>query len=342
MPFQTPEERAKTRCEVLTRLSHTRHRLTADLPMVEAVDAWLGTRYGIERQLSAIEFDEALAAIPGASARRLSKLNERRNDLYARAASDRALENVNREFFDAFVTRPFSGLLHSMKRTYILDELVALGILVSILDVEGAVLDIGCHVGYHAGWLAHRFGLCVAGVDRSGPAIAAARSTLADVNPTGLSFVHSTAGQFLKANDQQYDLIYNFDGPSMDEAAWKLVSSRLAPGGVLALVGEELAEVPKPSSAVLGSAARHGLLCCLADVVGGWTMDGYEGTTLLVFVKADGPLPVAPDMKDCAAAWNQSGFAAHCNAPETPRERKTQAYFRALYPQDNGLMRPIG
>lgn len=329
MSTQADSTLANTRREALERVCKERHRLSADLREVEAVDDWLGSRYHIRRPLSADEFAHALHALSGPIATRLRDVFDARNAVYSRNAPGRARERSDMALYEAFVDQPYCGLLHSMKRAYILDELVALGTLVNLLAIAGPVLDAGCNIGYHAGWMASRHKLVVTGVDRSKPAVASARRLVQDLSPDVPTFVTADAAVYVREQSDQFDLIYSFDGPPNSAELLQVYAKHLRRGGVLALADPGLLAWLAPSNDTLQRLSALGLQCALSDVVGGWFGDKYEGLTMLVFVKCDDASEPIPEVRNCDAAWNEGGFADYANAASTAPERKTQAYFRA-------------
>ena len=194
------------------------------------------------------------------------------------------------------------------------------------LNIEGPVLEVGCHAGYHALWLASTTGISVTGLDLSKRAVSAASAQSLKLDVSA-KFVASDWRQWKSGHT--FDLIYSVDGPfwfnTYDADVAGLIKTQLVDGGVFFVVGESNA-LPD----VLEIAARYGLSCGMSDVVGGWTGEKFEGAVALVFVKTGEIVAPHPSTFDSDAAWNQGGFASYANAPATQRREKTQSYYRSL------------
>lgn len=302
------------------------HRISMGREVVAAADEFLATHFGIDNPSTPEELLSKLerASLSNPAATKVLKAYQARNIAYGE--SPESHEAVDRRFYDAIAEPPFRGWAHSLKRAFILDSAVCLSWICKALNIDGPVLEVGCHAGYHALWLASATGLSVTGLDLSKRAVSAASAQSRKLNASA-RFVASDWRQW--KGGHTFDLIYSVDGPfwfnTYDADVAGLIKTQLVDGGVFFVVGESNA-LPD----VLEIAARYGLSCGMSDVVGGWTGERYEGAVALVFVKTGEIVAPHPSTFDSDAAWNQGGFASYANAPATQRREKTQSYYRSL------------
>ena len=159
--------------------------------------------------------------------------------------------------------------------------------------------------------------------------LAKAAITFAEMTSAALaSDTKFQAGDWRKLDrDLEFEMIYSVDGPfwfrAYDPGIERLVTQQLKDGGLFVVVGEG-----EPTESRVTLAKRYGLSLAMTDVVGGWLGDRYEGTTLLVFVKAASDGTIGPDLLNVDSAWDTS-FQNYANATSTPWREKTQAFFRS-------------
>jgi len=291
---------------------------------VRTIDAFLANTYGIADPST---FDILSRKLEGVAttdrhAARLLRVLEERNVVYAEQGST---AKVDARFFDLTAVPPYAGWIHELKRACILDAAVALTQLISDLDITGPVLDVGCHVGYHASWLASRTHLPVTGIDRSTRAVALAR-TIAATHAPSASF---EVADFPRVpGTAAFEFVYSVDGPYFFKRGNPQLAAffrdRLVEGGVFAVVGEAW----PPFAAMTTMARELSLYPLLSDVVGGWMGQEFEGMPLLVFLKSSTPLDVSSTLDRFDAVW-ESNFRTYANLTSTSRREKTQAYCRA-------------
>ena len=317
---------AHDRLATLSAACLSPHRIAIGRDVVAAADEFLATHFGIDNPSTPEELLSKLerASLSNSAATKVLKAYEARNRDYGEFPEG-SHEAVDQRFYDAIAEPPFRGWVHSLKRAFILDSAVCLSWVCKALNIDGPVLEVGCHAGYHALWLASTTGLSVTGLDLSKRAILAASAQSRKLNASA-RFLASDWRHW--KGDHTFDLLYSVDGPfwfeTYDADVAGLIKTQLVDGGVFFVVGESNA-LPD----VLEIAARYGLSCGMSDVVGGWTGQTFEGSVALVFVKTGEIVAPHPSTFDSDAAWNQGGFASHANAPTTPLREKTQSYYRS-------------
>ena len=317
---------AHDRLATLSAACLSPHRIAIGRDVVAAADEFLATHFGIDNPSTPEELLSKLerASLSNSAATKVLKAYEARNRDYGEFPEG-SHEAVDQRFYDAIAEPPFRGWVHSLKRAFILDSAVCLSWVCKALNIDGPVLEVGCHAGYHALWLASTTGLSVTGLDLSKRAILAASAQSRKLNASA-RFLASDWRHW--KGDHTFDLLYSVDGPfwfeTYDADVAGLIKTQLVDGGVFLVVGERNA-LPD----VLEIAARYGLSCGMSDVVGGWTGQTFEGSVALVFVKTGEIVAPHPSTFDSDAAWNQGGFASHANAPTTPLREKTQSYYRS-------------
>lgn len=317
----------RDRLALLGATCASRHRIVMNRDVVTAADLFLAAHFGIDNPSSSGELLSRLerAAASSREAKKVLKAVEARNLEYA-GDPQRSHHDVDRLFYDAIAVAPFLGMVHSLKRVFILDAAVCLSWVCKALEIRGPVLDLGCHAGYHALWLASTTGLPVTGLDLSRRAVSGAAEVARKLNAPA-TFVARNWREWTP--DQTFEMIYSIDGPdwfdSYDPHVAELIRTRLSEGGVFLLV-EDQVDLPE----IVGIAGQYGLSCGMSDVVGGWTGEEFLGKAVLVFVKTGDIVTPPPSVWDTGSAWDLGGFASYANAAPVPKREKTQAYFRSL------------
>lgn len=320
MTSMTPADRLR-HCE---RAAADKRSLGLPLADVRRIDSWLRTTWGIAPPAPPSVWDASLERAAGrALSRRYRALHdEQASYLMTGSAIPQVIETA---FYDLIADSRISGIVHSQKRTMILDAGCLLVHLSRMLRIEGRVFDIGCHVGYHASLLAAETGLPVHGIDISTRAIAEA-TRRAKAAPE-LTF-DSTS---LDAPDLRaaFDLAYAVRSLPLTPDTAATVARLLRPGGVAVFLPFE---PPDVDHSTIEKIAATGLGFALCDVVGGWEGPGrsFDAGLAAVFLKGcDRPMigDVAERAQD---TWN-GHFKAYANSPSTQGDEKTQAYCRGYW-----------
>jgi SAM-dependent methyltransferase len=305
------------------RAAGDKRRLGLPLSSVRAFDDYLRAEWKIAPPASPDVWDEQLAEIAGAELfARFRYLHDKQASCISRGKQ--APGETVRRFYDLIADERISGFVHSQKRAYILDAAALLVYLVTGLEVAGLVLDVGCHVGYHAILLGSETGREVQGIDLSAPAIEAARRK----TPAGINVRFDTTPLDAEPFRERFEFVYAFDSVDPTPRNLASLSRVLKPNGVLMLADDfgSFAD-----DRFREGVAAAGLGYGLADVTGGWIGEGrgFESTAVLVLIKGTArPLPQVL-RRQVEEGWEL--FKDYANDPATPWDEKTQAYFRGKY-----------
>lgn len=312
------------RHSILEGIQASPYRLRVQRSIVNELDAFLTDTYGISDPMTTEALYGSLgsASVADKDARRLLRAMEHRNEAHRER---RDVKAADARFYELMAVMPYAGWIHSQKRVYILDAAAALTAVCQRLSITGPVLDVGCHLGYHATWLATHLGLSVTGIDIAKRPIALA-TTLAAKHAGDVTFANADWSNFTSGN--QYELVFSIDGPfwfsKQDDKVARFFSQHLMDGGLFVVVGED----GPPFDVIAATAERYGLRLVLSDVIGGWTGSKFEGLPLLVFLKAENKFAASPSIDHFDGPWD-SRFIAYSNHSKTPWREKTQAYFRS-------------
>lgn len=312
---------AKEREEACQSLAADKRRLGLPLADVRRIDALLADKWGITIPLPVEQWVDRLDELAGEEL--VAEYWELHEQQAMRFASDGPMSvEVETAFYDILADDRISGHVHSQKRTEILDAGCLLVYLVRELCISGPILDIGCHIGYHADILAQETSATVHGIDLSAKAIEAAAAKMR--SSPRLSFAVGSLEQHARA--ESYEFIYAVRSVELDKASARQIYGALKPGGVAAI----LTKGEPDSSQRARRAIRDARLGWgFSDVVGGWVGDGrgYEANPVVVLVKDGSQLIPADFVEQAKSVWNNY-FRDYANGVYTPWAEKTQAYFR--------------
>ena len=316
---------AATRLDTLERLAREK-RLIA-ISSVDQLDLWLRQEFGIV-PVSSLDDWQCCVAASGISDTLYDKfyaLYDKR--IHELEQTNEMSSSLDAEFYELIAQDPLAGLVHSQKRSVILDAAAFLQSLLKHLEVQGRVLDVGCHVGYHAIWLSSQSKVTVVGVDVSSAATAYARKK-ASLLGANASFV---TGDVVSVDfEQSFDLIYAVDSLPVSPKEFSDVvdhlSRTLVPGGCMVVFGSTLHETIC-SPEVHACLNRNVLGFGIGDIVGGATVDGdFAVKQTVVLVKGvENSVPEAI-LGKITSAWGE--FSKYANRSEIAIERKTQAFHR--------------
>ena len=312
---------AKEREEDCQSLAADKRRLGLPLDDVRRIDALLADKWGIAMPLPMEQWDDRLSELAGEEL--AAEYWELHEEQALRYESDAPVPvQLETAFYDILANDCISGHVHSQKRTEILDAGCLLVHLVHELGISGPILDIGCHIGYHADILAQETSAAVHGIDLSAKAIEAAKAKTA--GSPRLSFAAGALEQHAQA--EAYELIYAVRSVELDKASARQIYGALKPGGVAVI----LTQGEPDSSQRARRAIRDARLGWgFSDVVGGWVGQGrgYEANPVVVLIKDGSQLIPADCVEQAESVWKEY-FSDYANAADTPWAEKTQAYSR--------------
>ena len=239
----------------------------------------------------------------------------------------REYEAAEKRFWDLISEDPLLGMVHSQKWPFIFDAAALVTALGRGMPADAFVLDVGCHGGYHALWLAKVLGCQVKGIDACRPAVRYARGKgkAHGLTPRPLSY---DAMDFPREKPRETaSLLLCIDGPlGIDSQAFTAAASVLCDDGRFVWIGGANGlEAAELRAALDGT----GLTLELADVLGGW--DGLAYGANLVLVMRRGANAQVPDdvMAQAQSIWEEA-FKHYANAPGRLPEEKTIGHFRTM------------
>ena len=312
----------QSREDVCRKIVQDKLLLALPFAQVIAIDTYLKDEWGIKLPPDPEKFEKELLKAAGGKLRKdYNTLNDKQaNYLESGEAIPPALEQ---KFYDLIADEKIAGLIHSKKRTFILDAAALIISLIKNLNVSGPILDIGCSIGYHCGVVGKFAGLEIIGMDSSKKTITEAKRR--NKNTAGTTFKATTIENEEFA--EKFDLVYAIDSIEINKANLHLISRTLKPNGIALLINDlELFTSPEFKKAL----AIENLGFGFADVTGGWIGEetGFETKTALVLIK-DGTHPLPSDLQQQAESGWDNHFKDYANDKTTRTDQKTQAYCRA-------------
>lgn len=312
----------KRRCSIMAELAADKNSLGLLHSELEQLDSALRDRWGvdfIETSLSLGEYVSQFGAAQMEQQKRFAAALEEHSQLAKRgkAAS---------EFYAAMCEPDFLGIVTATRRPILIDSISVAAALIRATNIEGKVLDVGCHAGIADDMLSHLISNEIWGIDPSATAIETARARLSDRRT--LTFLNAGIPWTTR---ERFEFVLAIDSMPKnvgDRAAYlKGISDILDNEGVALIVSQWWADVDIAVLQRQLNNCRFGY--CLADVVGGFgdmpTVFRAEGCLALV-KNADDPLPrkLRPVME---SDWK--AFSEYANDTRTASRYKTQAFKRA-------------
>ena len=312
----------QSREEVCRKIVKDKQLLALTFAQVMAIDTYLKEEWGIKLPSDPKKFEKELIKAAGGKLRKdYNTLNNKQAEyLISGEPVPPALEQ---KFYDLIADEKIAGLIHSKKRTFILDAAALIISLIKNLHVSGPILDIGCSIGYHCGVVGKFAGLEIVGIDSS-------KITISEANRRN----KTTAGTTFKATtieneefEEKFDLVYAIDSIEINKANLHLISRTLKPNGIALLIDDLQAFTSAEFKKAL---TIENLGFGFADVTGGWIGEetGFEGKTVLVLIKG-GTQPLPSDLQQQAESYWDNHFKDYANDKTNREDRKSQAYCRA-------------
>ena len=306
-----------------------RRRMGLDLASVRRIDGVLGDRWQIQPPVHPEHWEERLQKLAG---KRLANKFFELHDEQCVYFQDEVSPPVELEtaFYDLIANPRISGHVHSQKRTVILDESCLLVFLAKALRVTGPVLDVGCHIGYHAAVLTSETALDIHGIDLSREAIRVAKEKAAGHPKLSFSDMALECDEFL----ERFEMVYAFHSLEFNAATANRLSRVLKPGGVAVIVPTHETDGDNElAAALLGCGLGWGL----EDIVGGWCGEGrsQEAAFASVFVKGDST-PIPQTANETIASYWERYFGSYAQDPERPKPERNQSYFRGHWLAGSG------
>lgn len=282
----------------------------------------LKNKWGIEAPRDSADWARRLDELPEGVAERYWELHEKQAEFIR--AGKRIPIGVERSWYDFLATWPIAGIVHSQKAPYILDSAAAVIRIWRHLGLKGGLTDIGCHVGYHLDLYEQFTSAQVVGIEASPIAAATARSMLGERGRVVIE-----AGDVMTVPIPKSKLISCVDAFPHQPAELALLIRRLADAlesdGILVLAGDLLG-IPKGELARI--CQHNGLKVKCHEVIGGWigALGSFNNRLLIALGRDGSKVP-----RDVYLNWD--GFPQYANSPDTPWDRKCQAFYWAKSPQ---------
>jgi SAM-dependent methyltransferase len=333
----------QSREDVCRKIVQDKLLLALPFAQVLAIDTYLKEEWIIKLPSDPEHFEKELLKAAG------GKFRKDYNTLYYKQADylisgDPIPPALEQKFYDLIAGEKIAGLIHSKKRTFILDAAALIISLIKNLNVCGPILDIGCSIGYHCGVVAKFAGLEITGIDSSKKTISEAKRRNKNTAKTTFKATTIENEEFA----EKFDLVCAIDSIEIDKTNLTLISKTLKPNGIALLINDlEVFTSPEFKKAL----AIEDLGFGFTDVSGGWIGEetGFEAKAVLVLIKG-GNHPLPSDLKQQAESGWDNLFKDYANDKTTRKDQKTQAYCRAklanlpdLQPADptNGPTPPI-
>ena len=298
---------------------------------VSAIDSYFKQVWGIQSPIAPQKFDKALLKAAGKVLfNKYDDLNEQRLEYLLQ---DESIPfTLEKKFYDLISDEKLAGLIHSKKRTFILDAAALIISLIKSLKIIGPILDVGCSIGYHCGLISKFTGLEVLGIDISKKSInEAKRRTPKDTSKLKFKATTIEKGDFAK----EFDFIYSIDSIEIDKKNIHLISRALKPNGIALLIDDS----PMFNNVDLKKVLiKEKLGFGFADITGGWTGEenGWQSKIALILIKGGAkPLP-SNFQRQAEFAWDNY-FKEFANNKNTREDKKTQAYCKANLALSNTL-----
>jgi 2-polyprenyl-3-methyl-5-hydroxy-6-metoxy-1,4-benzoquinol methylase len=312
---------------MLSRLDAERLTIRQPLRIVSELSDWLEDRYGIVYVDSMEHWNRLFtdSSLTEEEKHHFGEVYETRAEAVATGC---CTQEMDTEFFDLIARDPLSGLVHTWKRSLILDGAAFLTTVLEATKNEGPILDVGCNVGYHASWIARRLRLPVVGIDTSREAIDYAIEK-AEGNEL-CDFRHGDVTALTE--NEHFDCIYSSDALSRETGEFveqvDALAQKLKTGGLLIFLDDEM-ESLLLNDEFAALADRHALGYCLTDITGGFSPEevGWESKQCVVFLKGVRQQVPHDLVEQATSTWPV--FASYANTPDIPCSEKTQAFFRA-------------
>jgi predicted O-methyltransferase YrrM len=318
---------------VVSKLKARKTELSLPWDEMQRLESFLGETFGIEQPPTGYDSLERIRETCGNRiGEQFDQINENRAEILSwelpiSLEDEQFAEREQKRFYDLISSDPLLGLVYSAKWSYIFDTAAYLTALIRIVGIDGPFIDIGCHAGYHALWLAKELGLKGIGVDRSKAAVRYARETAKRLGLTQAEISFDSRTITDRVPDGGYSLVYSSDGP-MDVTKDSLgkVSKILANDGLFVCIGHLFESVEYMRDAL----SNAGMSLLLADVVGGWDSAerNFDGNPVFVIARGKAP-EVSDDLEiEISTVW-ETGFADYCNTDGRAISEKVVSKYRS-------------
>jgi hypothetical protein len=306
-------------------------RLSLSVGEVEEVDQYLRHEWKISLRTGHSEDFAALNVLSKRVGDRFFSLWKTRSDYLQRETP--IPPEIENEFYNLVAEPALTGLIHSEKRTFILDEICVSLAISKCLPPNARILDVGGNSGYLSQFVARKHSdKSVVCEDFSTAAIKQAESRAAGL-PNFQPVVADYMDGWSLSADCHLVIACDASFPSRLESLLNYCMPRVQNNGFFLLVSDLPKDV-RSRNQLCKHLSQEGFNLLDIDLVGGLLeiedgQDCYAGKPCLLLQKSgDGFLP---DELEKLAQRHWPAFATYANNTKTPPSEKTQAYFNARY-----------
>ena len=299
----------------------------AVIPLLEVrkIDSYLRSKWGIILTPDSPEaWEETIIRKVGLDTyMELAEINEKR-----RNATD--FDNqLERSFYQLIANKPFGSWFHSQRRPLILDGTALVQGICNDLGSGANILEVGCGLGYSAGWIAKNQKHKILAIDSSEETLETPRDKFAHLR--NILFRHHD----ILTDDltQKFDLIYTIDGlPALGAhpgECFSWLARHLKPNGIIVIAGIHAEDLSEPSvrTEIQPILDSFELGVVYVEPIGGWGggIEGWLSDMALIFkqgIKSQLPENMREQMD---SIWDK--FAHYANTPNRPKDHKTVAHY---------------
>ncbi len=283
---------------------------------VSSIENYLESTYSFLAFDSHESYQTALSEVHPRS--RAEQFDDLRSQLGDERLPKHKKEELYRKLYDLTSELKLGGVIHALKRSYIVDTIRMAAGLVQLYDLDGSVLDVGCNTGYVLNCLAAQFGCNGVGFDTNVKCIETARDAR-----------FGAECSFLACSDEDlalsrvFDLMICATVGLPTKRILNLASRHLSEKGMLLLIDHKWDAEP------LGAeASAFGLRVIHREVIGGHDPNAskgdapYRAWAASVFA---GEKAVARRYPMDAPGWHS--FQTYVVTGEFPEHLHTQSHF---------------
>ncbi|XKH60749.1 class I SAM-dependent methyltransferase [Halomonas sediminis] len=309
----------------LARMAEDKNSLSLTLSEVSTIDSHLTERWEVDFIRTDEDFKEVvLGSIPMSD----RTLFEAEYEKAVKHFEKHGTEHTG--FYDMMSNQPLLGISTSKRRGLVIDAISLAASIIKSMNINGDVVDVGCHAGVIPETLSKLVENNIDGIDPSKDSIKVAREET--LENQRLNFFFGSVPFPIK---KQYSFLLAVSSMPKKKAPRRDflqgVSDLLEEGGVAMIVSSHwLGHDGNLDKVLLKQLQKFRLGFAFADVLGGYedmpTKFVAEGCVVLV--KGGGDI-LPTDLQDrMESDW--PGFQEYANTPSTPARDKTQAFKRAF------------
>lgn len=304
----------------LVELAENKNKISLTAQEVRDVDQFLVDKWEVDCIETHLSLEQTLDELDE------PELRNKAQKAYAEAV--RSLKKVGGDapLYDAMADPKLCGLITSKRRHLILDSIAFVAAIARALDIKGAVLDVGCHVGIIPDALQSLISNPIVGLEPIASAVKVAEHRVS--NSAQLQFFK---GEIPWRTDQRFEMISAIDcmppNPGDRGAFLRGLSDLLDDGGVAVVVSAYWVDAELDTLRRQLAMRKFGF--GLADVVGGWggMPSCIEAEGVVILIK--GGKVKFPSKIRSEIERNWRSFAEYANSGQATSREMTQAFHRA-------------